>query len=101
MWHAGVFGNPTAMTVFDSRPHMTTAKAMMINTARQWTFSGAGDDRTRIHQGWGMPDLAKLYDLRDRILVVAETDVLRPLESIGYMVTVPACAPPPPHPPLS
>jgi hypothetical protein len=34
MWHNGVFGNPTAGSVFDSRPHMTTAKAVMVNTCR-------------------------------------------------------------------
>lgn len=94
MWHNGIFGNTPAMTVFESRPHMTTAKAMMINTARQWTFNGDADDRTRVHQGWGMPDLANLYNLRDRILVVDESDVLLPLGSMAYMVTVTAGGPP-------
>ena len=94
MWHNGIFGNPTADTVFNSRPHMTTAKAMVINTAKQWTFSGTTHDLTRTHQGWGLPDLQNLYDLRNQMLIVNETDVLQNLQSTAYTVTVAAGGPP-------
>jgi len=54
MWADGIFtGNPGAgADVFDSRPHMTTAKALMINSASPYDFSGTGHDLTRVHQGW-------------------------------------------------
>ncbi len=90
MWHNGIFGNPTGSTVFESRPHMTTAKAMLINTARQWSFAGLDSDLTRTHQGWGMANLENLYTLRSNLLVVDETDVLANLESTVYTVEVPA-----------
>src|SRR5690606_34637519 len=45
MWHEGFFpGFGQAESVFRSRPHMTTAKALMINTARQYEFQGQTDD---------------------------------------------------------
>lgn len=94
MWHNGIFGNPTAETVFDSRPHMTTAKAMVINSAKQWNFSGPAHDLTRTHQGWGLPDLQNLYDLRNQMLIVNESDVLQNLQSTAYTVTVVAGGPP-------
>ena len=84
MWHAGIFGNPTGATVFASRPHSTTAKAMMINTASSYPFSGTAHDLTRTHQGWGMADLAKLYDERNNIYVVDEWDVSGNLQNRLY-----------------
>jgi hypothetical protein len=89
MWHLGYFGNPMGKTVFDSRPHMATAKAMLINTARQWPFSGIGHDRTRTHQGWGMAHVGDLYDRRASMFIVDETDVLRELEHKTYGLVVP------------
>ncbi len=88
MWHNGLFGNPTAETVFDSRPHQSTARALMINTARQWNFSGTADDRTRTHQGWGMPNVQNLYDLSTQIFYVDESDVLQQLQSTTYTLEV-------------
>ncbi|MBV9209890.1 MAG: FG-GAP repeat protein [Acidobacteria bacterium] len=90
MWHNGLFHNPTGATVFDSRPHMTTAKAMMINTAHQWNPVGTGADITRVRQGWGRADLKNLYDLRDQMFIVNETDVLTNLGSRSYSLDVPA-----------
>jgi serine protease AprX len=90
MWSDGIFGNPVDPqgTVFQNRPHMTTAKAMMINTADQYPFNGTSDDKTRMHQGWGMPDVRNLYDLRDRFFVIDETDVLQPFQVSTHMVAV-------------
>jgi len=86
MWANGIFGNDVdpSGTVFDNRCHMSTAKAVLINTARQYTFSGADHDLTRIHQGWGTANVARLYDMRDKISVIDETDVLTNLETITY-----------------
>ena len=45
MWSDGIFGNDVdpGGTVFENRPHMTTAKAFMINTAFRYDFSGYVD----------------------------------------------------------
>ena len=88
MWHQGIFGNPTAGSVFASRPHAATAKALIINTATQWTFVGAAANLSRVKQGWGHPDLATLYNDRNKMLIVNETDVLPNLGLTGYTVTV-------------
>ena len=65
MWSEGIFGNSTDPegTVFENRPHMTTAKAMMINTATQydWLAGGPNRDLDRFKQGWGMIDVARPY----------------------------------------
>lgn len=63
MWADGVLdGGPGKnRDVFDSRPHAATAKALMINMASQYTFSGATHDLTRVHQGWGFADVGNVY----------------------------------------
>ena len=89
MWSEGIFGNPTlaGASVFDNRSKMTTAKAMMINSANPYAFSGAAHDFSRTHQGWGVPDMQRLYDQRDQYLIVDETRVLSLGESALYPVT--------------
>jgi len=86
MWHNEVFGNDSGATVFDSRPHMTLSKAMLINTAKQWPFSGTGHDRNRFRQGWGMPDLTYLYSVRNKMFLVNESDVIEELETASYQI---------------
>jgi len=94
MWGNGVFGNPApAVDPFDDRPHNTTAKALLINTARQWNFSGTNADLTRVHQGWGRPDLTGAYNLRDKTFVIDESDVLAPLGSTVHTLNVAAGEP--------
>jgi len=89
LWDDGVFGNATpGADAFENAPYNTTAKAMLINTASQWTFSGTGADLTRVHQGWGHPDLQKMYDRRSDMLIVDETVVLANLQSHTHPVTV-------------
>ncbi|MBV9956791.1 MAG: S8 family serine peptidase, partial [Acidobacteria bacterium] len=90
MWHNGLFGNTPGATVFDSRPHMTTAKAIMINTAHQWNPVGVSADLTRVRQGWGRPDLQNLYNMRNKMFYVNETDVLTNMGSRSYSLTVPS-----------
>ena len=88
LWHQGVFGNPTSTSVFASAPQNTTAKAMLINTASQWTFAGTSHDLTRTHQGWGHPDLRVMYDRRAQLLVVDESVVLANLQSSTHPANV-------------
>ena len=95
MWAEGVFeGNPNLhRNVFDSRPHMTTAKAIMINMADQYEFEGSTHDKTRTHQGWGLPDVRNVYkNAKSRQwslgLIVDEDDILLPLDEKTYDVEV-------------
>ncbi len=89
MWHQGVFGNDTpGATVFENAPYNTTAKALLINSASPWSFSGLAHDLTRTHQGWGHPRLQSLLDGSDRMVVVDESDVLTELDSTDYVVQV-------------
>lgn len=94
LWSTGVFGNPvTGTSVFDNRPHFTTAKALLINTATQWAFSGATADLTRVHQGWGRADLTRLYSLRNNLFIVNETELLTQGQARAYPLVVPAGTP--------
>ncbi len=95
MWSEGIFGNEVDPegTVFSNRPHVPTAKALMINTARQYDFSGPSHDKTRTHQGWGMPDVQQMYDLREKIYVVDEENLLRPFQVEEHVVVVEAGEP--------
>ncbi|MBN1280300.1 MAG: S8 family serine peptidase [Candidatus Thermoplasmatota archaeon] len=95
MWSDGIFGNPVTPggTVFENRAHMTTAKAMLINTATQYAFTGTTHDKTRMHQGWGMPNLQTMYDLRDKMYIIDETDILSPFEVSSHQVLVEAGEP--------
>ncbi len=95
MWADGVFaGSPgSGADVFDARPHMTTAKALMINTASPYDFSGDTHDLTRIHQGWGLAHVGNLYDQAEdgnwRLpLVIDETEVIEPFGIHSYNMTV-------------
>jgi len=86
MWSDGIFGNEVdpGGTVFENRPHMTTAKAFMINTANQHPFTGTTHDLTRVHQGWGVPDIRNLYDMRDNISFIDESVLLANMESVEF-----------------
>jgi hypothetical protein len=94
MWHKGVLGNfAPGHTVFDSRPHFTTAKAVLINTAESYPFSGLNHDLTRTHQGWGMPDLRNLHAWRNQLFLVNEEVALRVDETAEYLLYVPSGQP--------
>ncbi len=95
MWADGIFGNEVdpSGTVFDNRPHMTTAKAFMINTAIQYPFSGQDADMTRVHQGWGVPNVKHLYDLRDKISFIDESVILTNTETVEFNTLVDAGEP--------
>lgn len=90
MWSEGIFGNEVdaEASVFENRPHSTTAKAMMINSATPFDFEGETHDFSRTHQGWGRPDVMNLYNLRDKIMVIDETDIIEPFSTNSYAVEV-------------
>jgi len=95
MWADGVFrpdeqgiNNPTTgldRDVFDSRPHAATMRALAVNTAYDYPFTGTGQNvpNTRAHQGWGRIDVREAYErslsgnmplIVDETAVVAEGD---------------------------
>ncbi len=89
--------NPaTENCVFKRRPHMTTAKAMLINTANQYDWitgcSGGSPppncDITRNAQGWGVPNVKNVYDLRQKMVIINETQLLLELGAVVYNVKV-------------
>jgi len=85
-----VFQNTGWQYRFENKPHFTTTKALLINTARQYPFSGLSHDLTRVHQGWGFPHVGDMYDLRDKLLAMDEVDVVKNKEVVRYYVWVPA-----------
>ena len=94
MWHENAFGtNPGGATVFESRPRSSLARAVVINTADQYPFQGGQADLKRVTQGWGRPDVQRMYELRDRMFFVNETEVLTELESRSWQLEVPAGEP--------
>lgn len=97
MWADGIFtgeGLPgTGGDVFAARPRASTARALVINTARQYPFTGTEHDLTRVHQGWGLPDVRSLYDAAGRNgwqlpLVVDEEHALADQQRRQYMLHV-------------
>ncbi len=93
MWMNGIFGNSSRGRGVIRLPHAMTTKALLINTARQYPFQGLTDDRTRTHQGWGFPNVKNLFDLRNKILIVDQTDLVPHKGYRRYVVTVPGEAP--------
>ncbi len=98
LWHEGVFpGHGGGPTAFDDRPKSTTAKALMINTAYRynWHVAGPNSNMWRDRQGWGMPDLGRLYANRDKMVIIDEQDLLTPLTFKRYEFFLPAGDPEP------
>lgn len=96
MWHEEVFGNAARRLdvdqdgVFDRRPHSSTARAFVYNTAEPYPFAGIAHDLTRTHQGWGRPDAERLHDLGRGVLVIDEWLPLRNFEVARYHVGIAA-----------
>jgi len=64
--------------VFKRRPHMTTAKAMLNNTAKQYDWINppshySNADINRNLQGWALPNVKNAYDLRQKMVIIDET----------------------------
>ncbi|MEK7360702.1 MAG: hypothetical protein AAB133_01325, partial [Pseudomonadota bacterium] len=86
--------NPaTENCVFKRRPHMSTAKAMLINTSSQYDWINGplpNRDITRDVQGWGLPNIAAVYDFRNNVLIINENeaDVLEAFRIRSYNFAV-------------
>ncbi len=94
MWADGVFdGAPgQARDVFASRPHAATAKALLVNTANQYPFTGTTHDMTRTHQGWGSASVGNIYNQAKangwRLpILVNETDLLTTGQTRRYTLS--------------
>ncbi|HHN73595.1 MAG TPA: hypothetical protein ENK10_00035 [Acidobacteria bacterium] len=89
MWSENVWNtNPIGENVFQRRPHAATSKALLINSARQYPFSGTDHDLTRTHQGWGRPGVRSAKESAARSLVIDETTALQVGQSAFYDVEV-------------
>jgi serine protease AprX len=89
MWHEGVWaGFGGGASVFADRPHVSTIRALVVNAAYQYDWTGGDPNIPRGSQGWGVPDLAAMYALRGRTFIVNETDPLVPLQTRSYTVHV-------------
>ncbi len=87
----GLFGNPLRVpngTKHQNRPHFTMVKALQMACASQYAFTAASTDNRREHQGWGMPNLRTMYDNRNSMFLVDETDVLTQGNTTRWDVTV-------------
>lgn len=96
MWADGVFAGGPGLNrdVFDVRPHAATARALMIQSAFRYDFSGGDSaNMSRVHQGWGAPDLRNLYDTAQANgwsmpILVNEDDVIAPGAINNYALDV-------------
>ncbi|MFC0104998.1 S8 family serine peptidase [Kibdelosporangium aridum] len=100
MWADGVFdGGPgKGRDVFASRPHAATAKALLVNTANQYPFTGTAHDLTRTHQGWGTASVGNAYTVARANgwkfpVLVNETDLVSQGQTRSYSVNVTAARP--------
>lgn len=87
LWADGVFGDASG-DVFSVRPHASTVKALLINTAHKYDFN---DELARTHQGWGMPQLDTLTTAaqnNELAVLVNETDLLLPEQTNTYTVPI-------------
>jgi subtilisin family serine protease len=91
MWHEGTWiGHGGGPTVFESRPHMITAKALMINQAFRydWNAGGANADLDRFKQGWGTADVRNLLDNAEATRIHDETIVLEQGQTFSTTVEI-------------
>jgi hypothetical protein len=94
MWSENVWNtNPTGGTVFERQPHAATIKALAINNAKQYTFTGTSSDLTRTHQGWGRPNVQIAQERAADSFIVDEEDALTIGQSKSYTVNVTAGEP--------
>jgi hypothetical protein len=89
LWSENVWGtDPEGELVFQRQPHFSTLKALLINNARPYPFSGAAHDLTRVHQGWGRPSARLAHERAARSFVVDEEQPLVLGQSATYVVAV-------------
>jgi len=85
MWHEGVFaGFGGGGDVFASHPAPATVRALLINTAFRYDFSGPADEISRVRQGWGIPRLDRLYKVRQGMVIVDQSMALQVGQSVQF-----------------
>ena len=87
----GVFGNQLRNpggSAFSNRPHFTTLKAMQVVSAAQYAFNSGSTNNRREHQGWGFPDLRKLWDNRAKTFIIDEVDVMTQGQTRSWAINV-------------
>lgn len=89
MWSENVWNtNPVGGTVYERQPTFSTLKALLVNNARQYAFSGTTHDLTRTHQGWGRPNVQVARERAARSLVVDQATRLTVGQAATYLVDV-------------
>ena len=85
MWAKGMLGRfPLGETIAHRKPHAATLKALMINSARQYSL----DIFTRSNQGWGLPNVRSLHSSRDRLFVIDEEIPLKGATKVSFPLVV-------------
>jgi hypothetical protein len=89
MWSENVWGtDPQGNTVFERQPHASTIKALLVNSAQQYPFSGTAHDLTRVHQGWGRASAQAARERAARSFVIDETRRLTVGQTATYAIEV-------------
>ena len=89
MWSENVWGtDPQGNTVYERQPHASTIKALLVNSAQQYPFSGIGHDLTRVHQGWGRASARAARERAARSFVIDETKRLTVGQTAAYAIDV-------------
>jgi len=96
MWSDGVFDQiPGVLGVekdaFGNKPAAATMRALAVNTAAEYNFSGTGSDLTRTHQGWGQVNARKAYTMGIRgemPIIVDESVLLGEFDTAKFTVDV-------------
>jgi hypothetical protein len=73
MYTDSIFSNPPRVvggTRFQNRPYAQTLKALMITAANLYTPTAT--DNRREFVGWGFPNLANMWNRRDRFMIIPE-----------------------------
>jgi len=80
--------DPQGSTVFEKQPHFSTIKALLINTAEQYVFSGSGQDLGREKQGWGRSNVRRMKETAPNSFIIDQGIPLQLNEKGTYDVDV-------------
>jgi len=81
----GLFGQQLRVpggTSHQNRPRFPTLKALQVVSASQYAFTAGSTDNRRVHQGWGFPNLATMWNMRQKTFIVDETAVI--MQAVAY-----------------
>ena len=87
MWKENVWGTDYSpeTSVFEAQPHFSTLKALLINNAQQYAFSGDAHDLSRYKQGWGRPSVREAAERAASSFIVDQKVLL----GVGELATYP------------